>query len=64
MGGGRAWSTLLSADNLQTFDVLLFPFFIALFVAAIVLHRRDRNAAPSRVGLCSVCRCQRGWWCA
>lgn len=46
--GGSPWSTLLTAYNLQTFEVLLFPFFIALFVAAIVLHRRDRNAVPPR----------------
>ena len=52
--GGSPWSSLLSADNLQTFDVLLFPFFIALFVAAIVLHRRDRNAATPRRPLFGV----------
>jgi hypothetical protein len=51
---GGSWSPLLSADNLQTFDVLLFPFFIALFVAAVVLHRRDRNAAPPRRPLLGV----------
>ena len=52
--GGSPWSTLLSADNLQTFEVLLLPFFIALFVAAIVLHRRDRNAATPRRPLFGV----------
>jgi hypothetical protein len=43
-----SWSPLASPYNLQAFAVLLFPFFLALFVAAVVLHRRDRRLSPPR----------------
>jgi hypothetical protein len=41
-----SWSPLVSRDALQSFEVLLFPFFLAVFIAAVVLHQRDRRASP------------------
>ena len=45
---GDGWSSLVRADTLQEFETLLIPFFIAVFIASIVLQSRDDKASPPR----------------
>ena len=45
---GDGLSALVRADSLQVFETLLVPFFIAVFIASIVLQSRDDRASPPR----------------